>query len=419
MNAKIDKSLTACSPLARIPKKRLLFSLVLFSCGVLLSQVLTLGGAVRSGFNSSVMTRNDDDSVGPINLGFTISIFGNSVSQIYINNNGNITFDGPLGTYTPQALSTTQATLSPFWADVDTRSLSSSAVTFGSGTVNGKSAFGVNWINVGYYDSHADKLNQFQLVIVYNGSSSSFDVEFNYDSITWETGDVSGGSNGFGGYSARAGLTDGAGWWYELEGSGVNGAFLNTSSPTGLINHSLNSGGVAGRYVFSWSSGVFQPPTIRYSTWFGYPPTGWTAHPFLNGGGSQNVYSTASAINTTGLQNPAPQAVYQHLQEEFGTMTWTARFLQPGATYKVRVHLSSVQIPFYASVFERVAATDTTGTYYVDLTPYGSGGFNQATIVELPHNFVPDSSNQISGTIAPTGWGTYAVVSGVEVIKNP
>ena len=36
-------------------------------------------------------------------------------------------------------------------------------------------------------------------------------MEFNYDQILWETGSASGGTNGFGGYPARAGYSNGSG----------------------------------------------------------------------------------------------------------------------------------------------------------------------------------------------------------------
>src|SRR5882762_10564688 len=78
----------------------------------------------------------------------------------------------------------------------------------------------------------------------------------------------------------------------------------------------------------------------------------WTFYPFLNGGGSQQYFSTTSSINTTGLQNPAPQAVYQQLQAETANLTWTADNLSPTTTYKVRVHLSSIQFAGYQNVSE-------------------------------------------------------------------
>ena len=35
-------------------------------------------------------------------------------------------------------------------------------MTYGQDTIDGKRAFGVNYINVGYFNAHADKLNSFQ-----------------------------------------------------------------------------------------------------------------------------------------------------------------------------------------------------------------------------------------------------------------
>jgi hypothetical protein len=108
---------------------------------------------------------------------------------------------------------------------------------------------------VGYYSSQTDKLNSFQLVMIDRSDvgAGDFDIEFNYDQILWETGSASGGTNGFGGSSARAGYSNGAGNFFELSGSGVNGAFLN-GGPNQLITQRLNSG-VDGRLIFSARNG--------------------------------------------------------------------------------------------------------------------------------------------------------------------
>jgi hypothetical protein len=68
-------------------------------------------------------------------------------------------------------------------------------VTYGSGTADGRQAFGVNWIDVGYFSSRTDKLNQFQLVLIDRSDTGAgnFDIEFNYGNILWETGEASGG----------------------------------------------------------------------------------------------------------------------------------------------------------------------------------------------------------------------------------
>jgi hypothetical protein len=180
------------------------------------------------GFDSTVFPRNDDNSVLAA-LGFTVNFFGTNYSQIWVNNNGNATFDGPLGTFTPFNLITTnREILAPFFADVDTRNLGGNPVRYGTDVVNGNLAFGINWLGVGYYNQKVDKLNDFQLVIIDRSdiSAGAFDFEFNYGCIEWETGDASGGSGGLGGNSARIGWSDGVTNAYERPGSGVPGSFI-------------------------------------------------------------------------------------------------------------------------------------------------------------------------------------------------
>jgi len=223
----------------------------------------TEAGAVRTGFDSTILPANDDGSTGAVAMGFTVNFFGNSRSTLFVNNNGNITFDSPLGTFTPFPITTTnREILAPFFADVDTRPVGSDVVRYGSGTVDGRTAFGVSWRNVGYFSNNVDKLNTFQLVIIDRSDrgAGDFDFEFNYDQIQWETGDASGGSGGLGGFSARAGYANGSGLpgtFLELTGSAVNGALLD-SGPNALIASSLNSNEL-GRYLFTVINGVVQP----------------------------------------------------------------------------------------------------------------------------------------------------------------
>jgi Nidogen-like/PEP-CTERM motif len=224
-------------------------------------------GAIRDAafFNTNSLARNDDSSTGQVNLGFSANINGTSYTSVYVNNNGNITFTGPLSTYTPSGItSSSTPIIAPFWADVDTSNPTSSLVRYDSGTLNGARVFGVNWIDVGYYNSEADKLNSFQLILTDRGAGN-FSIEFNYDRILWETGAASGGTNGFGGTPARVGYTIGTGAAVELTGSGVTRAFLD-SGPNGtrLIGNSIGSS-VLGRYIFNAEGGVIRPSE---------PPTG-------------------------------------------------------------------------------------------------------------------------------------------------
>lgn len=227
------------------------------------SIVLALGAAPAfagprrnlPGFSTNALLVSDDFSTGLVPIGFTINLFGTSYSSLYVNDNGNVTFDSPLLAYTNFPL-TGAATkiLAPFFADVDTRGAGSGVVTYGTGTVDGHLAFGVEWPGVGYYSAQANKLNTFELVIIDRSDlgAGNFDLEYNYDSIQWETGGANGGVNGLGGSSARAGysngLTGSANASFELPGSAVSGAFLDGGS-NALIPHSLNTA-VVGRYLF-------------------------------------------------------------------------------------------------------------------------------------------------------------------------
>ena len=219
-------------------------------------------------YTTNTLARNDDGYTGLVNLGFNINFFGQSFSQLHVNNNGNVTFGQALDVYTPFNLVTTnRSILAPFFADVDTRNLNSGVTQYGQATVNGRQTFGVNWINVGYYDRQADKTNSFQLILTDRSDTGAgnFDFQFNYDKITWETGSASNGTNGFGGSSARAGWSNGTTNSFELAGSAVNGALLNTGSHA-LVTHSLNSG-IDGQYNFSVRNGTVIPAVPEPETY--------------------------------------------------------------------------------------------------------------------------------------------------------
>jgi len=215
---------------------------------------------IVTGFNANTLPPNDDGSTGLVSLGFSFNFFGTTYTQLYVNNNGNVTFDSPLFTYTPfPLLTTSRVIIAPFFADVDTRGPGSQPVTYGTGTFGGRDAFGVNWINVGYYSLGTDKLNSFQLLLVDRSdiAAGDADIYFNYGSIQWETGSASGGSGGLGGSSARAGYSNGVNAAFELPGSAVNGAFLD-GGPNAL-NTSSNIN-VPGRWLFQVRNGAVVNP---------------------------------------------------------------------------------------------------------------------------------------------------------------
>ena len=264
LRTRSNQNKAKCSRRVRDPRPRWGFA-----WGFELLEDRTLPSAILPGFDAYNLGHTDDGSTGAVSLGFTANFLGRSFSQIYINNNGNCTFDGPMSTYNPFPLgSSGREILAPFFADVDTRT--SNTVSYGPGTVDGHLAFGVNWPGVGFYRMHNDRLNYFQLVLVDRSdiAPGDFDIEYNYNQIQWESSDSSGGALGLGGQTARVGWSNGSGLpgtSFELAGSGVAGSFLdNGFASTSLINNDLGST-VLGRYVWhAWNGTVTTntPPTV-------------------------------------------------------------------------------------------------------------------------------------------------------------
>lgn len=247
----------------------------LFSAAVILTalSVPAFAGAVRGVFTANTLAANDDGSTGSVGLGFTVNFFGVNGSNVFVNNNGSVTFTSAFGTFTPSGLSTGigQPIIAPFFADVDTRGSGSGLVKYGTGTVtdallgwSNSAAFGVEWPGVGYFSNGVNKLNTFELILVNRSeiAAGDFDIEFNYDVMQWETGEASGGSDGLGGTSAAAGFSNGlsgpSNVFAQLNGSLVNGALIDGGS-NALTANSLNSS-TAGRYDFRVRNGVVVDP---------------------------------------------------------------------------------------------------------------------------------------------------------------
>jgi len=241
------------------------FTAVAWVCAAALILVTTEVRAdpVRAGFDSLTLGPIDDFNSDLATIGFTVDFFGTSYSSLFVNNNGNVTFDSALLTFTPFPLLTTnRVIIAPFFADVDTQA-AGDTVKYGTGTVDGRAAFGVNWLNVDYFNSNLTHTNRnsFQLILIDRSDigAGDFDIEFNYRSIEWETGTASGGDpGGLGGDSARVGYSNGSTEAFELAGSAVNGAFLDSNLVTGLIHNSGDT--VDGRYIFNVRNGVVVDP---------------------------------------------------------------------------------------------------------------------------------------------------------------
>jgi len=211
---------------------------------------------------SDPMQRNDDDSYG-MNLPFSFTLYGTNYNHIHINTNGNLSFGTYYSTFSPNGFpDSSHAMIAPFWADVDTQNATSGVVhysTFDSRGGSSPNTLVVTWDHVGYYSTHVDKLNTFQVVITdgTNALLGSNNVSFSYGSMNWTTGDASGGSNGFGGTAATVGINKGDGAKYIQVGRFDNGGSLYNGQSAASGVHWLDNQNI----LFNASGGsINQPP---------------------------------------------------------------------------------------------------------------------------------------------------------------
>ncbi|MCC7540433.1 MAG: hypothetical protein IT379_29725, partial [Deltaproteobacteria bacterium] len=171
------------------------------------------GGA--AGYGTDFLPPNDDGSSSAIDLTGSfpggLLFFGGPYTTMYVNTNGNITFNGPLPTYTPNPFPVaSQPMIAPYWGDVDIRG-SGFPARNGVWWVLLPGRIVITWNHVGYYSIHDDKEMDFQMILTnsIDCGEGDFDVEFRYNVCGWTTGDASGGSGGFGGTPAQAGFDAG------------------------------------------------------------------------------------------------------------------------------------------------------------------------------------------------------------------
>jgi uncharacterized protein (TIGR03382 family) len=168
------------------------------------------------------MAANDDGSTGLVQLGFDFCFYHTNRSALYINNNGNVSFSNPFGSFTSTGFPVNGFDMiAPFWADVDTRNRTLNGIdtnlvwhrTFDTNSDNAPDVFVVTWDAVGYYNQQNNLRNTFQLAIAadLNHWGLGLNAAFSYGTMQWTTGSASGGSGGFGGTPATVGINRGDG----------------------------------------------------------------------------------------------------------------------------------------------------------------------------------------------------------------
>jgi hypothetical protein len=245
--------------------------------------------------------RNDDGSSPQIVLPFNFCLYGANQTSVFINNNGNISFETPFATFSSVAFPTADFSMvAPFWADVDTRDV-------GSGLVYYKltpTYLIVKWDHVGYYSQQVDKLNTFQLIIS-NGIDPIIpggnNVSFCYQDMQWTTGSASQGTNGFGGVPATVGVNKGDGIDYiqigqfDSAGTAYDGPYGNNDEVSWLDNQTFSFNSCTSTNIQPIVSGLGFCDTVTVCAGDSVFPT----VSFL----SPEVAQLSSATATSTLQN--------------------------------------------------------------------------------------------------------------------
>jgi Ca2+-binding RTX toxin-like protein len=213
--------------------------------------VNTLGGA--AGFGENVLFRNDDSSSAGIDIaslfGGPLNFYAQPLTQVFVNNNGNLTFTEPFGGYISQPLGqqVNFAIIAGAWSDLDTRrgpvpqspggnSTGSNLVYWDFDEVN--QTFTATWDDVAPYYFGSFPVASFQVQLVGRGGGD-FDIVYRYEFL--QDGRV-----------ARAGFAnqdDTA--IFELPGSG--------SGAAGQLDTIAGNTGLPGVWVFSVRQGAFAP----------------------------------------------------------------------------------------------------------------------------------------------------------------
>jgi hypothetical protein len=242
-------------------------------------------------FGENYLPPNDDGSSAAINItsifgGAGLNFFGTQYTTLYVNNNGNITFGGPLSQYIGAPIGAgglSRPIIAAYWFDVDTEggtdnpspggtSTGSNLVYYDLDTTN--RIFTATWDDVGYYSSHIGNPNAFQIRLIDMGGGD-FDIELIYEHINQSYSDT----NSDPGEAPRAGYAKGNGT------PGVELALSGDFNDALLLDTEPGNTGVPGYYYFQVRGGVVMgglgdgpgggepPPPPRPAT-FGLLPIG-------------------------------------------------------------------------------------------------------------------------------------------------
>jgi hypothetical protein len=220
-------------------KSRKLFALFLFGAMashllIAAAPALAVGGEVSyTGINTGIFG-DDSSTSSPVNLGFSFNFYEEPQTQVDINLNGTLNFDGASSDFDNVSLPTDQMpkSIMAFWDDLITQNYENQSIltkTIGS---PGSREFIVQWTNMYFYDTPELPIGTFQ-AILHEGS----------DVIQLQYRDVIGG-NASHGSSATIGLNYDANKadQFAFESNAITPEQAISFTPNGSGGYTIDSG---------------------------------------------------------------------------------------------------------------------------------------------------------------------------------
>jgi hypothetical protein len=202
------------------------------------------------------------------------------------------------------------------------------------------------------------------------------------------------------------GLTTQPGFSWSVSGGGTissSGLFTAGTTAGGPYTVTAQNGGVTGTATITVTQA-----TVYQVNCGGSASSPYSADQYYSGG---TAYSVTSTITTTGVTNPAPQAVYR--TERYGTMTYTLPGLTTGASYKVRLHLVELYWTATGKRKFNVAINGTAVLSNYDI--YAETGARYKAVVK-EYTATANTSGQI--VVQFTTVTDNAKIGGIEIIRQ-
>jgi hypothetical protein len=181
------------------------------------------------------------------------------------------------------------------------------------------------------------------------------------------------------------------------------GLFTAGTSAGGPYTVTASSGGVSGT-----ASVTVTQATVYQINCGGSATAPYTADQYSSGGTARTV---TKSVTTTGVTNPAPQAVYQ--AERYGAVTYTLPSLTAGASYTVRLHFAELYWTASGKRRFNVAINGTTVLSSFDI--YATAGAAYKAVVR-EFTAVADTSGRM--VIKLTNVTDNATIEGIQVSRQ-